>query len=258
MSDSPASRPSYLVFGASGGIGSALVRRLVAAGGAVCVAARPSIQLVTLAGTTGTHMLEVDATDHDAVGDCVKAAVERLGRLDGIASCVGSLLLKPAHRTSASEWRETIDTNLGSAFSVVAHGAAALRRGGGSIVLVSSAAAAMGMAKHEAIAAAKAGVEGLVRSAAATYGSSGLRFNAVAPGLVRTRLTDSIVFGDGAAEAARSLHALGRLGEPDDVAAAIEWLLDERSGWVTGQVLGVDGGLSRVRPPARISAPAGR
>ena len=106
-------------------------------------------------------------------------------------------------------------------------------------------------ASDEAIAAAKGGVEGLVRSAAATYGAQGIRFNAVAPGLVRTPLTERITSNEKAAEASRSLHVLGRFGEPADVASAIIWLLDPAQSWVTGQVVGVDGGLGTARTMPR-------
>ncbi len=123
-------------------------------------------------------------------------------------------------------------------------------------MLVSSAAARVGLANHEAIAAAKAGIEGLVRSAAATYGPAGLRVNAVAPGLTRTPLTERITSNDAAAEASRAMHVLGRLGEPQDVASAIAWLLDPDQSWVTGQVIGVDGGLGAVRAQPRARAGA--
>jgi NAD(P)-dependent dehydrogenase (short-subunit alcohol dehydrogenase family) len=118
---------------------------------------------------------------------------------------------------------------------------------GGSVVLVSSAAARLGLANHEAIAAAKAGVIGLTLSAAATYAARGLRVNAVAPGLVRTPLTARITGSEAALKASTALHALGRIGEPEDVASAIAWLLDPAQSWVTGQVLGVDGGLATLR-----------
>jgi NAD(P)-dependent dehydrogenase (short-subunit alcohol dehydrogenase family) len=255
MSETPRSvdEKVVLVLGASGGIGAALSRRLAARGVRVEVAARPSDRLDALANELGRSPRGLDATSLDEVKECVQGVVQEAGRLDGIANCVGSLLLKPAHRTSAAEFAATLATNLGSAFNAVASAAPQLRATGGSIVLVSSAAASTGMPNHEAIAAAKAGIEGLARSAAASYGSSGVRVNVVAPGLVQTPLTDRITRSEAAAEASRGMHALGRLGAADDVAGLMDWLLSDESTWVTGQVMGVDGGLARVRPPQRIA-----
>ena len=118
---------------------------------------------------------------------------------------------------------------------------------GGSIVLVSSAAARIGLANHEAVAAAKAGVIGLTLSAAATYGPRGIRVNCVAPGLVRTPLTARLTANEASLKASTAMHALGRIGEPQDVAKAIEWLLSPEQSWITGQLLGIDGGLGSVR-----------
>jgi NAD(P)-dependent dehydrogenase (short-subunit alcohol dehydrogenase family) len=112
-------------------------------------------------------------------------------------------------------------------------------------------AARVGLANHEAIAAAKAGVVGLALSAAATYVGRDLRVNAVAPGLVQTPMTESVTRSETARQASVDLHPLGRLGEPADVATVIEWLLDPANTWVTGQVFGVDGGLSTLRPLPR-------
>jgi NAD(P)-dependent dehydrogenase (short-subunit alcohol dehydrogenase family) len=96
-------------------------------------------------------------------------------------------------------------------------------------------------------AAAKAGIIGLVLSAAATYARQKIRFNAVAPGLVRTPLTKGLVSSELAEKASLAMHPLGRLGEPEDVARAIAWLLDPAQGWITAQVLGVDGGLADLK-----------
>jgi NAD(P)-dependent dehydrogenase (short-subunit alcohol dehydrogenase family) len=241
-----------LVVGATGTIGGATVRLLDAAGATVALAGRDPDRLAALAAEcrdASTHV--VDARDIDAVAGVVEAVVTAHGRLDAAASLVGSLLLKPAHLTSADDWSEVIATNLTSAFALVRAAAPAMRSDGGAIVLASTAAARIGLANHEAIAAAKAGVEGLVRSAAATYGARSVRVNAVAPGLVASGLTERLVADPAQAEASRRMHALDRLGTGEDVARAVVWLLDPAQSWVTGQVLGVDGGLGSVRTRPR-------
>ena len=236
-----------LVIGAAGGIGSALVRRLVASGGKVFLAGRDATRLKTLATELGMPWGTVEATDPDAIDALADRATSELGGLDGLANCAGSILLKPAHLTSAADWNATIATNLTSAFGCVRAGGRLMKGEGGSVVLVSSAAARVGLANHEAIAAAKAGIIGLVLSAAATYAKQKVRFNAVAPGLVRTPLSKGLLSSELAEKASVGMHPLGRLGEPDEVAAAIQWFLDPAQGWITGQVLGIDGGLADLR-----------
>jgi 3-oxoacyl-[acyl-carrier protein] reductase len=236
-----------LVIGAAGGIGSALVRRLVASGGKVYLAGRDATRLETLATELGMPWGTVEATDPDAIDGVADRAVAELGGLDGLANCAGSILLKPAHLTSTADWQATIATNLTSAFGCVRAAGRLMKGEGGSVVLVSSAAARVGLANHEAIAAAKAGIIGLVLSAAATYAKQKVRFNAVAPGLVRTPLSKGLLSSELAEKASVGMHPLGRLGEPDEVAAAIQWFLDPAQGWITGQVLGIDGGLADLR-----------
>jgi 3-oxoacyl-[acyl-carrier protein] reductase len=227
--------PSYLVLGATGGIGSALCHQLVAKGARLVIAARSAERLRALADEFGAHPFPMDATQSAQVDACVARVLERHGRLDGVAHCVGSLLLKPAHLTSDAEWDAALAVNLTSAFAVVWASAWAMKDSGGSIVRVSSAAARAGLANHEAVAA-KAGIIGLVLSAAAIYASRGIWVNGVAPGLVRTPLTAALTANEATLRASTAMHALGRLGEPADVASAIAWLLDPRQGWITGQV----------------------
>ncbi|MBO6576927.1 MAG: SDR family oxidoreductase [Rhodothermales bacterium] len=239
----------HVVIGASGGIGSAVARRLAEQGALLMLAARREEPLQELADELGCSWRSVDATSFDEVKSLLDAAVAEFGRLDGLLNCAGSILLKSAHLTSEDEYRATIDTNLTSAFFAVKAGARAMMKEGGSIVLCSSAVAQTGLANHEAIAAAKAGVVGLMRSAAATYAPRGVRVNCVAPGLVDSPMSARIVGNEAALKQSEAMHALGRIGRPEDVADPIVWLLDgERSSWVTGQVIGVDGGLGSLRP----------
>lgn len=238
--------PVMLITGGSGGIGRALAGRLRQQGCTVVIAARDADRLQAASTELGVEQAQVDVTVSAEVDALVAGVLQRHGRIDGVAHCVGSILLKPLHLTSDEDWARTLQLNLTSAFHVV-RAVVAKHRAPLSIALVSSSAAGIGLPNHEAIAAAKAGLEGLVRSAAATYAGRGVRVNAVAPGLVRTPLAARITGSEAALKTSISLHPIGRIGEPDDVAAVLAHLLDPASSWITGQVIGVDGGMSRVR-----------
>jgi NAD(P)-dependent dehydrogenase (short-subunit alcohol dehydrogenase family) len=245
------SKLCHVVLGATGGIGSELCRQLLASGSDVVAAGRNPDKLRQLADDMGVRPFELDATDVEQVAACLEDARQTFGRVDGVANCVGSLLLKPAHLTSDAEWQTTLATNLTSAFAAVRAGAKTMMQTGGAIVLVSSAAARVGLANHEAIAAAKAGIIGLTLAAAASYAERGIRVNCVAPGLVRTPLTSRLTANEASLKASVAMHPLGRIGEPSDVAAAIAWLLDPKHDWITGQVVGIDGGLATLRTRAK-------
>lgn len=238
--------PAFLLLGGAGGIGAATARRLVAGGARVFLAGRSEAPLASLGAELGAAYHVGDLTTFDAVDAAFAAATASLGALTGVANLVGSIVLKPAHLTREDEYHTTIAQNLTSSFATV-RAAARTMTGGGSVVLVATAAARHGLANHEAIAAAKGGVIALARSAAATYASKGLRVNVVAPGLVRTPMASRITSNSAAEAASAAMHALGRIGEPDDVAPAIAWLLGSDASWVTGQEIGVDGGLATVR-----------
>ena len=235
---------STILIGGGGGIGRALIERI----------ARPDHELVVVSRDPSNHAdlpvtsVACDAADIEAL-DAVIADVASRQPVTGMACLAGSIILKPAHMISPREWQDTIATNLTSAFGCV-RAAGKHMKNAGSVVLTSTVAASTGLPNHEAIAAAKAGVEGLTRSAAATYAGRGLRFNAVAPGLVDTPLAERITRSEKTLEHSRKMHPLGRIGRPDDIASAIAWLLSEENDWTTGQVIGIDGGLGRTRAGA--------
>lgn len=241
--------PVYVIFGATGGIGTELFKRLVKQEGArVVLAARDSSKLEKLSGSASANIAVVDPLRAEQVESCISATVKEFGKVDGVANCVGSVLLKSAHTTSAQEFEDVVRINLFSSFNILKSSAKAMMRGkGGSIVFCSSAVARHGIANHEAIAAAKGGVTSMALSAAATYASKNIRVNCVSPGLTDTPLASRITSSEAALKASAAMHALRRIGRPEEVAAALEFFLHPENAFVTGQNLGVDGGLGSVR-----------
>ena len=237
--------PAVAIIGAGGGIGSALARRL-AGDYDLLLGGRREEPLAALAGELGCRFATVDAAEFDATEDFLRRAAES-APLAGVVNCAGSLLLKPAHLTTAADLEETLRANLSTAFATVRAAGRLMRRNGGSVVLLSSAAARIGLPNHEAIGAAKAAVAGLARAAAATYAPRGIRVNAVAPGLVDTPLAARIVGNEHALATSMRLHALRRPGRPEEIASLIAWLIGPDSTWVTGQVMSVDGGLAHLK-----------
>lgn len=236
---------SVIIAGASGGIGEALARSLRDTEVSLYLIARPGSGVSSLAEELGASYKEAEVDSFEQMEGAFKEAKDTLGEIDGVVNCCGSVLLKPAHLTSSEEFHTTVNKNLTTAFSVLR--ATTKINVKGSLVLFSTAAVRIGLPNHEAIAAAKAGVEGLVRSAASGYSGKGLRVNAVAPGLTRTPLTSRITENEQALKISMGMHAIPRPGEPEDIVSAVKWLLSPSQSWVTGQILAVDGGLSTLR-----------
>jgi len=219
----------------------------------VILAGRDESKLTQLSQKLGTNTSAavVDIFSLEDVERCTQAVVSQHGRLDGVANCVGSVVLKSAHTTSAHEFETTLKINLVSSFNVLKAAVKAMMKNpngtGGSIAFCSSAVAMHGIPNHEAIAAAKGGIASMARSAAASYAPKNIRVNCVAPGLTRTPMTSRITNREPALKASAGMHALGRIAEPDEVARVLAFLLNSENSFITGQTIGVDGGLSSLK-----------
>jgi NAD(P)-dependent dehydrogenase (short-subunit alcohol dehydrogenase family) len=235
-----------LITGASGGIGRALAHRLHAQGYRVAAVGREANRL---ADVPATVRIAADTTTPDGAALAISACQEALGATPTLlAHCVGSTLIAPLHRTRTDAYREVLRVNLDSAVFMMQAWIAALLGVPGAAVFASSVVARVGVANHEAIAAAKGGVEALVRGAAATYASQGLRINAVAPGMTDTPMTAGMLKVPAMREGAARQYPLVGVQSADQVAEVMAWLLGDGAARLTGQVIAVDGGFTTVRP----------
>lgn len=240
-----------LVTGARGGIGREVVAQLRANGHRVAAVGRDAETLMLV--DADAHIV-ADTTTPEGAAAAVAACTSQLGDAPSLlAHCVGSTLIAPLHRSSAAQIREVLRINLDSALFVLQAWVEALRtaKQPGAAVLVSSVVARVGVANHEAIAAAKGGIEALARSAAATYAPLGLRINVVAPGMTDTPMTANMLKLDAMREGAGKQYPLGGLQTSTQVAETMVWLLSDQAVRITGQVIAVDGGFTTVRPLVR-------
>ena len=242
-----------IVTGARGGIGAEVVARLRSAGHRVAAVGRDA---ASLAEVPADAHLAFDTTTPEGAAAAIDACRSQLGAAPALlAHCVGSTLIAPLHRTTAAQYREVMRVNLDSAVFMLQAWLEALRGAGaggagsgGAAVLASSVVARIGVANHEAIAAAKGGIEALARSAAATYAPLRLRVNVVAPGMTETPLTANMLKLDAMREGAGKQYPLGGVQSAAQVADTIAWLLSDAASRITGQVIAVDGGFTTVRP----------
>jgi 3-oxoacyl-[acyl-carrier protein] reductase len=242
---------NYLLIAGCSSIGQMVAQSLLAKGHKVIITGRNFEKTSTIANGLGVDFQIVDASNFDDMDHIFDHVSSELGQIDGVVNFAGSLLLKPAHLTTLKDYQGVINDNLTTSFSIVRSSAKYLTKGG-SVVLISSAVAKIGMANHEAISAAKAGIIGLAMSAAASYAGNNIRFNVVAPGLTDTNLTKFITTNETSLKFSTSMHALGRIGKSSDIASAIMFFLLAENDWITGQVLAIDGGLSSVRGKVKI------
>jgi 3-oxoacyl-[acyl-carrier protein] reductase len=228
-----------LVTGGSRGIGSAIARQLAAAGASVVVGYRAGAdEAEELAAEIGGRAVQADVSAPDEAA----RLVEEAGDLDILVNNAGLTRDGLLARMSDDDWRTVIETNLSSVFYTCrAVTRPMMRKRAGAIVNVSSIVGVHGNGGQANYAASKAGIIGFTKSLARELGSRGVRANVVAPGYVKTRLTD--VLPEEATQAMLTSTPLGRLGEPGDVASAVRFLCSDEASFITGEVLLVDGGL---------------
>ncbi len=242
-----------LITGASGGLARAVADRLADDDWQLALVTRDRNKL-------GQHphddacLIEADVSTADGAANAIATCKAEMGRGPAaLVNCAGSILMAPLHRTREAQFQECMRANLDTSFFALgAFVDECLReKQPGVAVLVSSVTAQIGVSNHEAIAAAKAAVESLTRSAAATYSRERIRVNAVAPGLMRSPATEWLFSTQKNTRQLDAQYPLGRHGRVEDAADAIAWLVSDRADWITGQVLPVDGGFTAVRPLQR-------
>lgn len=238
-----------LITGAAGGLGQALAQILIDNDYQLIVTSRDSNKLKAAYGDDHLQ-IETDCTTVTGAKNIFEVADTHKITPTAFAHCVGNIRLGALHRMSEDDFMTCMQANLFSAFHTLAAFTGYLKtvKLTGSAVMVSSAAAKIGTPNHEAISAAKGGLEGLVRGAAATYASSGIRVNAVAPGLLDTPAASNILSSDLTREIASKQYPIAGIGNAHDVAQLMAWLLSEHAARVTGQIWSIDGGFASIRP----------
>lgn len=246
MTSDKAEKPVALIGGITGGIGSHLAARLHKEGWTVEGFARGERKNETLADQ-GINVSEADTRDPEAIEKVVTQTLEKHGRIDGYAHCIGSIVIQPLSQVSLEAFEETLRLNLTSAFFALKTLAPIMTKARrGSMVFVSTVAAVRGIPNHEAISAAKAGLDGMMRSAAASLANRSVRLNTVAPALVETPLSSPFISSEQAREAVQRMNPMGAILDPDAVSSLIAWLLSDDARHVSGQTYGVDGGLAAL------------
>ncbi len=237
---------AVLIFGATGGVGSAVAKRLVELGTDVHLSGRDEDKLRVLRKSLLCPVSRADVLDE---GEVERVVAEAGDPIHGLVYAVGSVTLKPVGRTTDLDMMRDLQVNALGAARAVRSALPALKRAEtASIVLYSTVAAGRGFAFHSSIAMAKGAVEALSRSLAAELAPR-IRVNCIAPSLTRTALTAGLIATDQAEASMARAHPLQRIGDVDDIAAMTEFLLSERASWITGQVFAVDGGRSTLAGP---------
>ena len=231
----------YVIFGATGSIGSSLAEQLKNSGNDIHLVGRNESELSSVSEKFGCSHTVADVLE-DGFIEKVKSDISEI---KGLAYCVGSIDLKPLRMVNEQDFQKCMKLNLYSAIEAIQSFQDNLKKNNGSIVLFSSVAAQKGFTNHTIIASAKAAIEGLTVTLAAELAPS-IRVNCIAPSLTDSKISQSMLKSEVVSEALAKAHPLKRLGEGNDSASLAKFLLSEESSWMTGQIIGVDGGRSTL------------
>ena len=231
----------YIVFGATGSIGSSLAEQLVSSGNNVHLVGRNEAELKNISDKLGCTSTVADVLEEGFI-DKVK---NDISEVKGIAYCVGSIDLKPLRMVTEQDFNMCMKLNLYSAVEAIKGYQESLKKNKGSVVLFSTVAAQRGFTNHAIIASAKAAVEGLTVSLAAEFAPN-IRVNCIAPSLTNSKIAQPMLKNKVLADGIAIAHPLKRLGEGKDSASLAKFLITEDSSWVTGQIIAVDGGRSKL------------
>ena len=231
----------YLIFGATGSVGSSLAEQLKNSGNDIHLVARNENEVKIIAEKLGCSYTVADVLE-DGFIEKVKSDINDI---KGIAYCVGSIDLKPLRMVTEADMNKCMKLNLYSAIEVIKGFQESLKKNKGSVVLFSTVAAQRGFTNHTIIASAKAAVEGLTVTLAAEFAPH-IRVNCIAPSLSKSKIAEPMLKNPAIAEGIAKAHPLKRLGEGKDSAALAKFLITEESSWITGQIIAVDGGRSKL------------
>ena len=231
----------YLIVGATGSIGSNLAEQLYSAGKEIHLVGRDEDQTKSLSEKFNCDYSIVNVLN-DGFEEKLKSDIEDV---KGIAYCVGSIALKPFRMVTETDLNKCMKLNLYSAIDLIKGYQESLKKNKGSIVLFSTVAAQRGFANHSIIASTKAAVEGLTVSLAAEFAPN-IRVNCIAPSLTNSKIAEPMLKNKVLAEGIAKAHPLKRIGEGKDSASLAKFLITEESSWVTGQIIAVDGGRSKL------------
>jgi NAD(P)-dependent dehydrogenase (short-subunit alcohol dehydrogenase family) len=231
----------YLIFGATGSVGSSLAEQLKNSGNDIHLVARNESEVKAIAEKLGCSYTVADVLE-DGFVEKVKSDINDI---KGVAYCVGSIDLKPLRMVTEADMNKCMKLNLYSAIEAIKGFQESLKKNRGSVVLFSTVAAQRGFTNHTIIASAKAAVEGLTVTLAAEFAPN-IRVNCIAPSLSKSKIAEPMLKNPTIAEGIAKAHPLKRLGEGKDSAALAKFLITEESSWVTGQIIAVDGGRSKL------------